>query len=39
MSNDFEVAIECGANLVRVGSAIFGPPPATETAAQEPAEA
>ena len=26
MSGDFEVAIECGANLVRVGSAIFGPP-------------
>ena len=25
MSNDFEVAIECGANVVRVGSAIFGP--------------
>ncbi len=25
MSNDFEVAIEEGANLVRVGSAIFGP--------------
>ncbi len=25
MSNDFEVAIECGANIVRVGSAIFGP--------------
>jgi len=24
MSDDFEVAIECGANLVRVGSAIFG---------------
>jgi PLP dependent protein len=24
MSNDFEVAIECGANVVRVGSAIFG---------------
>ncbi|MFG0256292.1 MAG: YggS family pyridoxal phosphate-dependent enzyme [Phycisphaerales bacterium JB043] len=24
MSADFEVAIECGANLVRVGSAIFG---------------
>ncbi len=23
MSNDFEVAIECGANIVRVGSAIF----------------
>jgi len=26
MSNDFEVAIECGANIVRVGSAIFGSP-------------
>jgi pyridoxal phosphate enzyme (YggS family) len=24
MSSDFEVAIECGANMVRVGSAIFG---------------
>jgi pyridoxal phosphate enzyme (YggS family) len=24
MSGDFEVAIECGANVVRVGSAIFG---------------
>lgn len=24
MSNDFEMAIECGANIVRVGSAIFG---------------
>lgn len=24
MSGDYEVAIECGANLVRVGSAIFG---------------
>lgn len=24
MSGDFEVAIECGSNLVRVGSAIFG---------------
>lgn len=24
MSNDFEIAIECGANVVRVGSAIFG---------------
>lgn len=24
MSNDFEVAIECGSNVVRVGSAIFG---------------
>jgi len=26
MSGDYEVAIECGANLVRVGSAIFGDP-------------
>jgi PLP dependent protein len=26
MSGDFEVAIECGSNLVRVGSAIFGEP-------------
>ena len=25
MSNDFEVGIECGANMVRLGSAIFGP--------------
>ena len=24
MSNDFEVAIECGANVVRVGTALFG---------------
>ena len=24
MSNDFEVAVECGANIVRIGSAIFG---------------
>ena len=24
MSNDFEVAIEEGANLVRIGTAIFG---------------
>lgn len=26
MSSDYEVAIECGANIVRVGSAIFGAP-------------
>ena len=26
MSSDFEVGIECGANLVRVGGAIFGAP-------------
>ena len=24
MSNDFETAIECGSNMVRIGSAIFG---------------
>ena len=24
MSGDFETAIECGANMVRIGSAIFG---------------
>jgi hypothetical protein len=26
MSNDFEIAVECGANIVRVGSALFGVP-------------
>ena len=30
MSNDFEVAIECGANIVRIGTAIFGEPPPEE---------
>jgi pyridoxal phosphate enzyme (YggS family) len=31
MSADYEVAVECGANIVRVGSAIFGEPePAPE---------
>lgn len=30
MSNDFEVAIECGANVVRIGSAIFGAPPSDD---------
>lgn len=25
MSNDFEIAVECGANIVRVGTAILGP--------------
>lgn len=30
MTNDFETAIECGANLVRIGSAIFGPPTHTD---------
>lgn len=36
MSGDFEVAIECGANVVRVGSAIFG---GQEGASSEPEEA
>lgn len=27
MSSDFEIAIECGANIVRVGSSIFGQEP------------
>lgn len=26
MSSDFEVGIDCGSNLVRIGAAIFGPP-------------
>jgi pyridoxal phosphate enzyme (YggS family) len=26
MTNDYEVAIECGSNMVRIGSAIFGKP-------------
>lgn len=30
MSSDYEVAIECGANIVRVGEAIFGPRAETE---------
>jgi len=34
MSNDFEVAIECGANFVRVGSALFSQEP--ETAGEDP---
>ena len=33
MTNDFEVAIECGANVVRVGTAIFGGP--TEAGADD----
>lgn len=36
MSHDFEVAIDCGANLVRIGSSIFGDrPPAEEHAEVE----
>lgn len=30
MTNDFEVAIECGANLVRIGRAVFGETPSGE---------
>ncbi|MAT80878.1 MAG: YggS family pyridoxal phosphate-dependent enzyme [Phycisphaerae bacterium] len=39
MSNDFEVAIECGANIVRVGSAIFGDTEVAESTAAEKAGA
>ena len=35
MSGDFEVAVECGANMVRVGGAVIGPP----QVAEEPEEA
>lgn len=35
MSNDFEVAIECGANLVRVGRAVFGEPQPGEADADD----
>ena len=30
MSSDFEAAVECGSNLVRVGGAVIGPPQVTE---------
>jgi uncharacterized pyridoxal phosphate-containing UPF0001 family protein len=39
MSHDYEVAIEEGSTIVRVGSAIFGPrlaPPAAPEAESEP---
>jgi len=36
MSNDFELAIECGANMVRVGSAIFGGHEADDHQHEEP---
>jgi hypothetical protein len=32
MSNDFEIAIEEGANCVRIGEALFGPRPQEESA-------
>jgi PLP dependent protein len=34
MSNDYEIAIECGANMVRIGTAIFGE--ARADAAEDP---
>lgn len=34
MTHDFEVAIECGANVVRIGTAIFGDKPVEEEDAQ-----
>ena len=36
MSNDFEVAISCGATIVRVGQALFGPRPGTTPASPAP---
>jgi len=38
MSNDYEVAIECGANIVRVGTAIFGTAEENSAALAEPVE-
>lgn len=35
MSNDYEVAIQCGANMVRVGSALFGEPQVEEQEVDE----
>jgi PLP dependent protein len=35
MSSDFEVAIECGANVVRVGTAIFGSRPGADDASSD----
>ena len=37
MSGDFEVAIECGANIVRVGTAIFGEAAESDSTADEKA--
>ena len=31
MSHDFEQAIACGATLIRVGTALFGPRPTADT--------
>ncbi|MBT8487110.1 MAG: YggS family pyridoxal phosphate-dependent enzyme [Phycisphaerae bacterium] len=35
MSSDYELAVECGANIVRVGTAIFGPPADGDDAADD----
>lgn len=35
MTNDYETAIECGSNVVRVGTALFGPPQVAEEAEEE----
>jgi pyridoxal phosphate enzyme (YggS family) len=35
MTNDYEIAVEAGANLVRIGTAIFGPPTHVETEIDE----
>lgn len=37
MSDDFEIAIECGANMVRIGSAIFGDHATRELETDSPA--
>ncbi len=34
MSADFEIAVECGSNLVRVGGAVIGPPQVVEEDAE-----
>ena len=35
MSNDFEIAIEEGSNLVRIGSALFGDAPGPDGVASD----
>ena len=37
MSDDFEIANECGANMVRIGSAIFGDHATRELETDSPA--
>jgi hypothetical protein len=34
MSGDFEVAVEEGATIIRIGSALFGPRPAARRGAE-----